>query len=169
MTGYSYGSSYGSPQTYGLGSNYGLSFNDATQNGSSLSNTQIGVQQAAMAPLGTTGNLGGAVQGVDVTSAFAPGTNTQGTFSKNADNTFNTDNIKLLLGGVQMLGSLWNSFQQNKIAKEQLSLARETFQTNLENNRKTYNSALEDRIRSRYVTEGRSSAEADAYLQSHNL
>lgn len=149
------------------GYNYG--YNDATINGSTLTNTQIGATNATMAPLGTV-NTGGAVQGVDVTAASAPGiTQTGGTFFNNADGSFNTNNLQLMMGGVQMLGNLWNSYQQQKIAKEQLSLARDTFQTNLENNRQTYNTALEDRIRSRYNTEGRTTAEADSYLSEHSL
>ena len=144
-------------------------YNDVTTNGSALTNTQIGATNTTMAPLGTV-NTGGAVQGVDVTAASAPGsTQTGGAFFKNADGSFNTNNLQLMMGGVQMLGNLWNSYQQQKIAKEQLSLARETFQTNLENNRTTYNTALEDRIRSRYNTEGRTTAEANSYLSEHNL
>lgn len=144
-------------------------YNDVTTNGSTLTNTQIGATNATMAPLGTV-NTGGAVQGVDVTAASAPGTTqTGGTFFKNADGSFNTNNLQLSMGGIQMLGNLWNSYQQQKIAKEQLSLARNTFQTNLENNRTTYNTALEDRIRSRYNTEGRTTAEADSYLSKHSL
>ena len=147
----------------------GLGFNNATLNGSNLSSTQVGLQNT-MAPLSSSGmNVGGAVAGANVTAASAPGTTQQGSFLKNADGSFNTNNLKTILGGIEMLGSIWNSFQQQKIAKEQLALARETFQTNLENNKKTYNTALEDRIRSRYVMEGRSSAEADSYLASHNL
>jgi len=147
-------------------------YNDATQNGSTLTNTQIGMNQAAMAPIGTQ-PVGGAVTGVDVTatSGVNPvgGTQGQGTFWRNGDGSFNTNNMQLVLGGVQMLGNLWNSYQQHKIAKEQLGLARETFETNLANNRQTYNTALEDRIRARHNTEGRASSETDAYLSEHSL
>lgn len=147
--------------------------NDVTQNGSTLSNTQIGTQ-AAMAPLGTTGStVGGGVQGANVTatSGVNPigGAQQQGGFWRNGDGSLNTNNMQLVLGGVQMLGNLWNSYQQHKIAKEQLGLARETFETNLANNRQTYNTALEDRIRARHNTEGRGSGETDAYLSEHSL
>lgn len=150
-----------------------LGLNDATTNGSQLSSMAIGTQQAAMAPLGTV-SVGGAVQGVDVsaTSGINPitgGQKNQGSFFHNGDGSFNTGNLQLVMGGIQTLGSLWNSYQQHKIAKEQLGLARETFQTNLENNRQTYNTALEDRIRARHHTEGRGSGETNAYLQEHSL
>lgn len=91
----------------------------------------------------------------------------QGGFMGLGENFAN--NAGTVLSGVQALGSLWNSYQANKLAKEQIGLQREAFQTNLANQKKTYNTALEDRIRSRYNTEGRSSGEADAYVNQHKL
>ena len=73
------------------------------------------------------------------------------------------------LGAIQTLGSLWNSFQQNKMAKESMKFQKEAFATNLANQEQSYNTALEDRINARYVTEGKSQAEADAYVQEHSL
>lgn len=73
------------------------------------------------------------------------------------------------LGAIQTLGSLWNSFQQNKMAKESFKFQKEAYQTNLENQEKSYNTALEDRINARYVTEGKSQAEADTYVRDHSL
>ena len=73
------------------------------------------------------------------------------------------------LGAIQTLGSLWNSFQQNKMAKESMKFQKEAFATNLANQEQSYNTALEDRINARYVTEGKSQADADAYVQEHSL
>ena len=73
------------------------------------------------------------------------------------------------LGSIQTLGSLWNSFQQNKVAKESMKFQKEAFATNLANQEQSYNTALEDRINARYVTEGKSQADADAYIQEHSL
>lgn len=73
------------------------------------------------------------------------------------------------LGAIQTLGSLWNSFQQNKMAKESMAFQKEAFATNLANQEQSYNTALEDRINARYVTEGKSQAEADAYIQKNSL
>ena len=73
------------------------------------------------------------------------------------------------LGAIQTLGSLWNSFQQNKIAKKSLALQERTFETNLANQTQTYNTELEDRIRTRYDSERRDSSEADSYIARNKL
>ena len=73
------------------------------------------------------------------------------------------------LGSIQTLGSLWNSFQQNKMAKESMAFQKEAFATNLANQEQSYNTALEDRINARYVTEGKSQAEADSYIEKNRL
>lgn len=74
----------------------------------------------------------------------------------------------LALGAIQTLGSLWNSFQQNKMAKKSFALQERAFETNLANQTKTYNTALEDRINARYATEGRS-GEAAGYIERNKL
>lgn len=73
------------------------------------------------------------------------------------------------LGAIQTLGSLWNSFQQNKMAKESFKFQKEAYATNLANQEQSYNTALEDRINARYVTEGKSQAEADSYIEKNRL
>lgn len=74
----------------------------------------------------------------------------------------------IALGGLQTLGSIWNSFQQMKLAKKTLKFQKNAFKTNLANSTKVYNTALEDRIRARYATEGRSE-EADAKIAANQL
>lgn len=150
---------------------YGYQYNDVTTNGSSLSAGQIGAQHTSLSQAGNAGVTTG-VQNTDVTAGGVNpvgGTQNQGNFLRNADGSFNANNIGMVIGGIQTLGSLWNSYQQHKIAKEQLALQREAFRTNLANNTQTYNTALEDRIRARHHTEGRSSGETDAYLDEHSL
>lgn len=73
------------------------------------------------------------------------------------------------LGSIQTLGSLWNSYQQNKLAKESFKFQKEAYATNLANQEKTYNTALEGRINAQYATEGKSSADAASYIDSHSL
>lgn len=71
--------------------------------------------------------------------------------------------------GIGALGGLWGAFQQNRLAEETLDFQKEAYQTNLEGTSKSYNTALEDRIRSRYAAEGKSSAEADKYLKKNSM
>jgi hypothetical protein len=75
----------------------------------------------------------------------------------------------LALGAIGTIGSLWNSFQQNKLAKQSIGLQKKAFETNLANQTQSYNTALEDRIRARYHTEGRSDKAADTYIERNKL
>ena len=79
------------------------------------------------------------------------------------------EGVASLAQGLASLGQLYGAFQGVKLAKEQLGLQREAYQTNLANQRKSYNTALEDRINSRHVMEGRSAAETSAYLDKNRL
>lgn len=75
----------------------------------------------------------------------------------------------LVLGGVQVLGNLWSSFQAHKMAKKQMAFAREQWDTNLENQTQTYNTALEDRIRGRYASGTRSEEQLSSEIDKHSL
>lgn len=75
----------------------------------------------------------------------------------------------MALGGLQALGSFWQSFQANKMAKKQFKFTKKAYETDLKNTTKVYNTALEDRIAARYVTENRAPGEADAYLKEHRI
>lgn len=78
-------------------------------------------------------------------------------------------NFANLADGLSGLGQLFIGLKSLGIAKDQLAFSKEAFNTNMANQKKTYNTSLEDRIRSRYVTEGRTSGEADSYLARNNL
>ena len=80
----------------------------------------------------------------------------------------NVDNLQLGLGAVQTLGGLYNSFNQNKLAKRSLGLQEKAFRTNLEGNRSAYNRNLEDTINSRYAVENRSD-QAKQYIDDRRL
>lgn len=73
-----------------------------------------------------------------------------------------------VMDGIGAIGGLWGAIQQNKIAKQQLALSKEAYNTNMNNTIKTYNTALEDRIRARYTMEGRAD-QADAYIDENKL
>lgn len=67
------------------------------------------------------------------------------------DRSLNYQGLGLISQGISTLGSLYNSWQQNKLARESLELQRDSYETNLENQTQTYNNSLEDRIRGRYT------------------
>lgn len=141
---------------------------DVTTNGSSLSSTQIGANNVGLSNTGNAGLGTGSLNSADVTAGGVQAAG-QGSFFKNGDGSFNSDSIGMVIGGIQTLGSLWNSYQQHKIAKEQIGLQREAFRTNLENNTQTYNTALEDRIRSRHNFTGQGESDTQAYLDENKL
>lgn len=81
----------------------------------------------------------------------------------------NFKGLGMVAGGLQTLGNIWNSYQQTKMAKEQLAFSKQAFATQLGDQRQTYNSALNDRARSRAAMEGQTSEQRDTYLDEHQL
>ena len=128
---------------------------------------------AAIASVGSSPSTVGITPPSPVTGAPAPTVNAPAIGGAAAPTTpgfFAQGGVgQFALGAIQTLGSLWNSFQQNKLAKQSFQFQKDAFNTNLANQEKSYNTALEDRINARYVNEGRSQAEADAYIKDHSL
>lgn len=89
-------------------------------------------------------------------------------FLRTADGGFNFDGLSALTTGLSTLGSLWNSWQQTKVAKDSLNFQKDAYNTNLANQTKDYNTTLEARTRAQYATEGRDE-EADAYINRRKL
>ena len=82
---------------------------------------------------------------------------------------FNMDTGKLMLGGLQTIGSLWNAFQAQKLAKKQFNFQKEITEKNMANQIKTYNTTLADRGRARAAVEGQSPEVAAAYVRDNSL
>jgi hypothetical protein len=82
---------------------------------------------------------------------------------------FNLPTIGLALDGIGTIGSLWAGFKQLSLAKEKFNYEKGITDTNLANSIKSYNTALEDRARSRAFTEGRSQDEANAYVEKNKM
>lgn len=85
-------------------------------------------------------------------------------FDKNGG--LNVGNIASLLGSI---GSIYGAMKSYGLAKDSLDFSKETFRTNLENQTKSYNTALEDRARSRYAQEGGSQSDANDYVRKNRL
>lgn len=150
-------------------------YNDPTQSAAAMAPVQSAAVTQQASGLQVPQSIQNAVSNYQpVQSPMAPVTGATGAtgasqgFFKNADGSFNTGNAQLVLGGIQTIGSLWNSFQQQKMAKDTFAFNKKAYETNLANQTSTYNTALEDRIRARYATEGRSE-QADAYIDKNKL
>lgn len=81
----------------------------------------------------------------------------------------NIPTFQLGLGALGSLANIYGGFQANKLAKDQLSFTKDITNTNLNNSIKSYNTALEDRARSRAVAENRDQSSADAYIEKNKL
>ena len=83
---------------------------------------------------------------------------------------WNMPTLQTGLQGLATIGNLWGAFQGNKLARKQLSLATDAYNTNLTNQIKSYNTSLEDRIRSRYVYNDKAGqAEATRQIEANKL
>ena len=97
---------------------------------------------------------------------FDPVSNQQG----GSDLGWNMDTLNTGFKGLATLGNLWGAFQGNKLARKQLSLATDAYNTNLTNQIKSYNTQLEDRIRGRHSpTNAIGQAEASKYIEANKL
>ena len=82
---------------------------------------------------------------------------------------WNANTLNFGLQGLNTLGSIWGAYQSNKLAKDQLNFTKQIANANLNNQIKSYNTALEDRSRARAAVEGQTSAEAQAYVDRNRL
>lgn len=87
-----------------------------------------------------------------------------------SDFGWNNATLGTAFKGLATLGSLWGAFQGNKLARKQFSAAQDAYNTNVTNQIKSYNTSLEDRIRSRYVyNDEAGQAEATRQIEKHKL
>ena len=123
----------------------------------------------AMAPLGTSSPVSAVTGNVPGVSDASGSTSLLGDLFTKEGGGLDTGNLKVAMGGIQAVGNLWNSYQQSKLAKEQMKFSKDAFATNLGIQKKTYNTALTDRIKARHRTEGKSSAQTNAYLKENRI
>lgn len=81
----------------------------------------------------------------------------------------NAPTLQMGLSGLNTLGNLWGAWQANSLARDQLDFTKSVTNTNLNNSIRSYNTALEDRARSRGFTEGRSDSEVQDYISANRL
>lgn len=82
---------------------------------------------------------------------------------------WNAPTLQMGMQGLNTIGNIWGAWQSNKLAKDQLNFTKKIATANLNNQIASYNTALEDRSRSRAAIEGQTSAEAQAYIDKNRL
>jgi len=97
------------------------------------------------------------------------GINGLGNSLSNAGLGLNLPTLQLGLSGLGALNSIFQGRQANRLARDQLNFARDVTNTNLNNQIQSYNTALEDRARTRGVVEGRSPDYTDEYIERNRL
>lgn len=142
---------------------------DPSQFSMGMPTVNPGAAIAGLSQQPTTGLTTPSVTTPVVNAPTVPGTTGSGAAPQASGFFSQYGPAQFALGAIQTLGSLWNSFQQNKMAKESMKFQKEAFATNLANQEQSYNTALEDRINARYVTEGKSQAEAQSYIDKNRL
>lgn len=119
--------------------------------------------------LGSIANFGN-VSGSDLASLAAnyKGSVKPGLFSSATDwMNQNGQTLNTILSGAGSLFGAWNGMRNYGLAKDSFGLQKKAFETNLRNSTKTYNTALEDRIRGR--SSEQSEADVQAYLAKNRL
>lgn len=81
----------------------------------------------------------------------------------------NLPTLQLGVGALQTGAGLYTGLQALGLANKQYKLSREMANANLNNSISSYNTSLEDRVRSRYGVEGKSQDDASGYIDSHKM
>lgn len=83
---------------------------------------------------------------------------------------WNMPTYKLGLQGVMGLGSLWAAFKGLNQAKREFEFNKRITEKNLANNTKSYNTALEDRIKARQSASGNmTDSDVKRYMELNQL
>lgn len=82
---------------------------------------------------------------------------------------WNANTLSFGMQGLGALGNMWGAWQAQKLAKDQLDFTKNFANRNLANQTAAYNTALEDRGRSRAAMEGQTSAQAQDYIDRNRL
>lgn len=89
------------------------------------------------------------------------------------DNTntlgFNIPTLQLGLSALNSLAGMYNSWNMNKLAKQQFNLQKDVLNTNLNNQIKSYNNSLADQLRSRAAMETGDANAYDSLIEERKL
>ena len=75
----------------------------------------------------------------------------------------NLGTLNMGLSGLETIGKLWAAFESQKLAKQQFGFQKEFANTNLNNQIRSYNTALTDRANTRAIVNGQSAADRDVF------
>lgn len=82
---------------------------------------------------------------------------------------FNIPTLQLGLGALNSLAGMYNSWNMNKLAKQQFNLQKDVLNTNLNNQIKSYNNSLADQLRSRAAMETGDANAYDSLIEERKL
>ncbi|QDH84030.1 hypothetical protein KMC60_gp57 [Achromobacter phage vB_AxyP_19-32_Axy11] len=157
------------PYQFSWGGNNDLSsINSYSTQGASLFGGLGGGSTGLQIP-GATPAVAGALPGVGGGGALSVGSSAAGNTGIFGGLGMNIPTLQLGLGLLSSIGGIYSGMQANKLARDQFNFNKGVTETNLTNQIKSYNTSLEDRARSRAVTEGRDQASADEYIARNRL
>jgi len=90
-------------------------------------------------------------------------------FYNRDDNTFSWDALGDAMDVLGGLGNLYFGMQANSLAKKQYGLQKRAFETNLANQIKSYNMALDGRMRAQGVQTGADPESTEEYIRKWSL
>lgn len=80
----------------------------------------------------------------------------------------NIGTANLGLAGLQTIANIWSAFKAASLAKKQFNFTKDVTETNLTNQIRSFNTALEDRARSRGVVEGQTAQQVQDYIDRNS-
>lgn len=134
-----------------------------------MSDTWQQIMAGGFQPAGVSGYSPATIPGVPGTSPLPGSGVIPGTGDSGMGFGWNMGTGRLALGALGTVGNLWQAWNANQMAQKTFNFQRDIMNTNLTNSIKSYNTQLEDRARSRAVTEGQTDEERQAYVDRNRL
>ena len=100
---------------------------------------------------------------------FGIGDDSSGSNNNNTALGFNIPTLQLGLGALNSLAGMYNSWNMNKLAKQQFNLKKDVLITNLIIHIKSYNNSLADQLRSRAAMETGDANAYDSLIEERKL